>query len=394
MRRILVFTAWYPNPANPIQYTFVKQQVFILSKYLQEISGEDWKFLVWNELKATDLFNQIFRKKALRLDWEDEGISVFTRQRIIPSHRLPFDQPQFVLQGMKRDYLAAVDKLGGEPDLVWCITLTSANLWNKFITQNNIGANFILQEHANPLNMHLRKPWNRDDAKTMLKRAKSVLVVADRQISEFKALDSDCKPIVIFNAVAEEFMAASVGKKSLDRFAFIFVGRFSAEKGLMRLFRAANKLIANRADFVIKLVGAGPEESRLRDYIEEKNISGFFEWLGPMSSSEINQELEEANAFVLPSLYENCPVALLEAQVKGLPCVCTINGASEKVLLAGNGIVVDDNGEGHELADALAEMIRTYSSYDRASIQNRSIAEFAPEVFAKKMHKVFVEAMS
>jgi len=112
-----------------------------------------------------------------------------------------------------------------------------------------------------------------------------------------------------------------------------------------------------------------------------------------MSSSEISKTLDTVHCFVLPSLYENCPVALLEAQVKGLPCVCTINGASEKVMLPGNGIAVADNGEGDELAVALLQMISTYSSYDRVGIRRRSIAEFAPEVFAKKMHKVFVDAM-
>ncbi|MBX2912903.1 MAG: glycosyltransferase [Cyclobacteriaceae bacterium] len=394
MKRILVFTGWYPSVENATQYTFVRQQVAMMNKYLPLTTNEKWKFVVWNKPAPTDIFNHLMRRPAKVSVWKDEEISIFTHQSVLLSHRLPMDQSFIHLRDMYTQFPSVLNELGGTPDLVWCVTLTSASLWNRFMEKNKLNIPFILQEHSVPLTMHLRHRWNLNEARRMLKRNSGVVVVAERQFAEFSKLDKSIKPHLIWNAVTEEFLSGTSKNKNLSNtFVFLFVGRLSDQKGLWRLIDATQKLVGNKLNFVIKLIGAGPDELRLRNYIKKKGTSDYFEWLGPKPSEEISREMDKAHAFVLPSFYENCPVALLEAQVMGLPCVCTINGASEKVLLPGNGIAVQDEGNGIALGNALAKMIKGYSHYDRAAIRKRSIAEFSPDVFVKKMYGVFVDAM-
>lgn len=389
MKRVLVFTGWYPSPDNPTQFVFVQQQVHILNKILPTLTGEKWEFIVWNELMPTDLFNHCFRKNAINTIWDDEGITVLKRQSILISYRIPFNQDRLTLKSMGNTYQNVIQYFGGEPDLIWCVTLSSAVLWNRFQVQNKLRFPFILQEHSNPLSMHLKYPWNRVHSQEMLKNVLKVIIVAERQFKEFKDLDETCEPELLWNSVSEYFLKERVALISNSPFVFLFVGRISAEKGLIRLVKAARKLDQKGARFIFKIIGAGPEEKMLKFLIETYKISNRFEWLGSKSPEEISYLMDSCHVFVLPSFYENCPVALLEAQVKGLPCVCTVNGASEKVLLSGNGIAVEDNGDGDELVGALLKMIETYPYYDQNGIRSRSLSKFAPEVFAKRMLKIF-----
>ena len=52
------------------------------------------------------------------------------------------------------------------------------------------------------------------------------------------------------------------------------------------------------------------------------------------------RELEQADVFVLPSLNENLPLALLQAMATGLPCIASGVGGIPEVLDAGCGMLV------------------------------------------------------
>lgn len=386
----MVFTGWYPTLENKTQHLFVSQQVRILKKWLPVISNEQWEFIVWNERIPKDIPNYVLGKKPINLFWEDDGIRVLANEGLILSHRLPINQTFFLVRGMKEQYSKIIDELGAAPDLVWIVTLSSAMLWNRFSEAHNSKIPTVLQEHSNPLSMHLRKRWSRSYAINALENIKSVVVVAERQVKEFNDLFHNVHPCIIWNPASEAFsQGALVEKYHSDTFEFLFVGRLSREKGLNRLVKAAQCLDGINIDFRIAIIGSGPEENVLKELISLSQMEHRFQWLGSKSTSEISKVMEDVHAFVLPSLYENCPVALLEAQVKGLPCVVTANGASEKVLLSGNGIAVEDGGDGKNLAKAMQQLIREYSNFDSQKIRARSLKQFSPEVFANKMYAVF-----
>ena len=60
----------------------------------------------------------------------------------------------------------------------------------------------------------------------------------------------------------------------------------------------------------------------------------------PGFRSDIEAQLRRADAFVLPSLNENLPLALLQAMAVGLPCIATDVGGVREVLDDGAGILV------------------------------------------------------
>lgn len=389
MKRVLVFTGWYPTPENKTQYPFVSQQVKMLQHWLPLLTNQEWHFVVWNEELCVDFFNHVFRKKSLRSRWSDEKIPVHRNRGLILSHRIPLDQTCMLMPGMSKTYKKITDDLGGGPDFIWTITLSSAIMWERFTTYKKITFPFLLQEHSVPLSMHLKSRVNRKMAPSTIANLNALIVVADRQREEFRNLAPTIQSKVIWNAVDDVFLMRDRTSSEDNLFTFLFTGRISKQKGLNRLVKAAKYLKKTGAEFRILIVGGGELEGNIKSAIEEADLTSHFDWLGFKTPAEISKIMDKCHAFILPSLYENCPVALLEAQVKGLPCVVTKNDASERVLLPGNGMVVDDKGEGTELGEAMKQMILEFNNYDSKQIRERSIAHFSSEVFARNMLSVF-----
>jgi glycosyltransferase involved in cell wall biosynthesis len=100
--------------------------------------------------------------------------------------------------------------------------------------------------------------------------------------------------------------------------------------------------------------------------------------------------LEALDIFVLPSLWEGEPIALLEAMASGLPCVATrTSGAREVLEGTGAGVLVEV-GSPPALARAIRELIedqgrrRAMGEAARRSVAGRSwpaLAERVAEVY-------------
>lgn len=91
----------------------------------------------------------------------------------------------------------------------------------------------------------------------------------------------------------------------------LYVGRFAPEKGLTYLLKAW-EAIPDRKGWKLMLVGNGPEREKLSGYAD-------VEILDFMSQEELQKVMEQAGAFILPSLFEQWSLVLHEAACAGLP---------------------------------------------------------------------------
>lgn len=108
------------------------------------------------------------------------------------------------------------------------------------------------------------------------------------------------------------------------------VGRMVTTKNQEFLIEAFSKLQSLLPNSLLLIAGSGP----LRDMLEEKanklRVDEKVLFLGQIEN--VNTLYHAMDAFVLPSLYEGFGMALLEAQVAGLPCVVSDRVSSEVVL--------------------------------------------------------------
>jgi len=116
------------------------------------------------------------------------------------------------------------------------------------------------------------------------------------------------------------------------------VARLSAQKGHTDLLEAIAQLPADlRQDWCFVLAGEGDLEAQLRQQTADLDLSEIV-FLG--HTSAVTEWLFLADAFVLPSLYEGLPLALMEAMAAGLPCLATaVEGNQELLRQEDNGLL-------------------------------------------------------
>jgi glycosyltransferase involved in cell wall biosynthesis len=73
---------------------------------------------------------------------------------------------------------------------------------------------------------------------------------------------------------------------------------------------------------------------------------------------DIGTCLELSDAFIFPSLFEGHPLALVEAMLKGVPCITTKIGAMEEIVIDREHAILVNSRSAAELADAMVEVLR------------------------------------
>ncbi len=154
---------------------------------------------------------------------------------------------------------------------------------------------------------------------------------------------------VIQNAVEDRYVSqeAKVNREKKraevgvghGEFVIGTVGRLSKEKGLRNLLEALGMLRDRGVPVRAIIVGDGPERDALKQYAKEEQLEEAIAFVG--FRPEVQEWLPAFDLFVLPSLSEGTPVALLEAMASGLPVLCSrVGGIPGVVEDEVNGLLV------------------------------------------------------
>jgi len=132
-------------------------------------------------------------------------------------------------------------------------------------------------------------------------------------------------------------------KKSNEEKILLYVGHLVKGKRVDLLFQAIKLLKDKRKDFILKIVGDGPEYKYLNNLAKKFDINGYVRFEGFKQKSELVNYLAEADCFLFPTEYDIWGLVLIEAMVAGLPCISSIYaGATYDLIKDGvNGFVLD-----------------------------------------------------
>ena len=110
-----------------------------------------------------------------------------------------------------------------------------------------------------------------------------------------------------------------------DRKVLLYLGRLHPKKGLPTLLRSWREAISKNGDWILVIAGwdqAG-HRSELEQLVAQLGISDSVKFVGPLFGAQRDAAYQSANAFVLPSLSEGQPLAVLEAWSHALPVIMT-----------------------------------------------------------------------
>lgn len=136
--------------------------------------------------------------------------------------------------------------------------------------------------------------------------------------------------------------AKPAAKAKLDlagKTVLLFVGRLAPQKALPDLLTALQSAHKSCPDLHLLLIGEGEERKALEQRSQALGLSSHVTFTGNIDN--VQDYLDAADVFVLPSLAEGISNALLEAMTTGLPSIATAVGGTPEVLDNGScGIVL------------------------------------------------------
>lgn len=184
-------------------------------------------------------------------------------------------------------------------------------------------------------------------------------------------------------------MRSSSGKKVI-----ICPARFDAIKGHKYLIRALAKLRRTRDDWVCWLVGSGGLEFNLRELVKLHGIEADVMFLG--TRNDVPALLRQSDIFVLPSLQDNHPYAVMEAQVAGIAVIVSDAGGMPEMVAHGETGLVFQVGNDEQLYQYLHSLLSDEQLYNHISSQARDLGKerWSLDIMMSKMDAVYEMALN
>lgn len=217
------------------------------------------------------------------------------------------------------------------------------------------------------------------------------------QVVSWYGLDPE-KVRVIYNGVRPEFFEAGRWRReSRERLGLApetrvigVVSRLHMDKGFGVLLAALEGL---KGEFPFKLLvaGAGPHEEEIRGLVHRHGLEDAVVFLGYRRDTP--QLLGAMDVFVLPSIKEGFPNALLEAMAAGLPVVVSDYGPHLEAVEPGTSGLLFPPDDHEALGRALKAVLSQPEGAARlgAAAQRRVAAHFTLERFGQRVQALYDE---
>ena len=196
------------------------------------------------------------------------------------------------------------------------------------------------------------------------------------------------------SGLTREQARARLGLPGKEGFVYGTVGRLVETKGQKVLLKAFAKVYEQYPESWLILAGAGRLESELRSLANDLDIHERVVFLG--FRTDIPEILKAYDVFVLPSIAEGLPGALLEAMATGIPVIASRVGGVPKILNSPDlGVMVSPSS-----VDELSMAMEQLSSMDEMkrnevgkALRQRVLEEFTTEKMVSAMVGHYMEVM-
>ena len=250
----------------------------------------------------------------------------------------------------------------------------------------------VLTEHTGPFELLLADPEIAERTLAACRDADAICAVGYRLRDDMAEAGVTRAIEVIPNPVSSSFRFADLppaGRAPDGRASFtgLFVGTLLPTKGIAELARAIERLADDGAlDLRWEIFGEGPEQEALSRVFASGPARGKGTLHGVRSKEEIARVMRTSHFLALPSYYENCPLAVVEALSMGRPVVGTRGTGMEFYVLPGDGILCEPKSV-EDLERAIRELVQ--APWDARAIAARAAERFSPETIATQYARLF-----
>lgn len=158
-----------------------------------------------------------------------------------------------------------------------------------------------------------------------------------------------------YEKVVDKELVRSQFGLDLQKHLIVVVATLKEQKGHRYLVDALASVVPQNPQVHAIFIGNGPLRAELESQVNERDLNGHIYFLG--DRHDVPELLAASDLFVLPSLWEGLPMALLEAMATGLPVIATkVSGTVQVVIPDESGILVPP-GDVEELAQSIGSLL-------------------------------------
>lgn len=190
-----------------------------------------------------------------------------------------------------------------------------------------------------------------------------------------KRLDVPLDKIHIMPNVSNIEGNADLSKKEHSSRKILYVGRLIERKGVKYLLDAYNNL--DVADCELIIVGSGPEEENLKEYVNENMIKNVT-FTGKVNNEKLEEYYNSSNLVVIPSINKGMGdpwvFVLNEAMYYYNPVIATNAVGAAPDMIKDNGYIVDEKNS-VALTDAMNKILNDESLQKKMSLKSKEIID-------------------
>ncbi|MDR1668754.1 MAG: glycosyltransferase [Oscillospiraceae bacterium] len=171
----------------------------------------------------------------------------------------------------------------------------------------------------------------------------------------------------------------------------ICVCRMMMYKGIGITIDALELLHKNGFDFRMFFVGDGEDLGKAQTLVSDKGLSGLVHFTGRITDrEELRAYYNRAGLFVLPSVYDNAPLTVLEAAACSCPSVVVRGSSTAEIIEDGvNGFYCEENPQ--SVADAVRNAFSDRERYNRVSVAAAEQVYMPWDKLIRRAHERYAE---
>ncbi len=390
----MIKIAYFINQYPKVSHTFIKREILALEKHgaiVQRIALRGWEDLTIAETEAVELaktqyvlqrgvFSLAFVALKLSITHPKYFISALwlaTRMglrsdRLLPYHWMYFLEACQVTQWLEESGAQHIHAHFG------------TNSTEVVMLANALGApkySFTVhgpEEFDKPQFINLKEK---------VSRASFVVAISSfgrSQLYRWIAYQNWQKVKVVHCGLESEFFAdVAIALPQIKR--LVCVGRLCEQKGQLLLVQAMKRLKDKGVEFELILAGDGEMRPEIEQLIDQYHLKADITITGWISSDQVRQEIQAAQALVLPSFAEGLPVVIMEAMSLYRPVLTTyIAGIPELVSNKVHGLLFEAGS-----VDAIVDAIEQFFS-----LSDSEKFEMGQQAYTRviKRHHIDIEA--
>jgi len=236
-----------------------------------------------------------------------------------------------------------------------------------------------------------------------INKASIVVAVSENSAHALRFVCGVTRPIVvrtsnIADPVAAGWRVPARTNAQNETLKVATVARLYVTKGLTYLLEAMPQVLARHPNVTFCIYGDGPLRAELMARAVHLGLDARAIFAGTFTRDRLSDRMSETDIFVLPSILEGQPLAIVEAMAHGRPIVATTVGGVPELLTDGVNALLCPPAHPECLASKINQLLddpglrerlgqAARASYERGPFQPDAVARQLVDIYAKALQK-------